>query len=112
MICVANQEKADAKSLLNIRRVEFIQKMKKFIILLNENSDTSFSRLLQIVIEHLTEENVVDREKREIFSDLRENLKKIKSTLNRMKKQSTAEKSYANAVKTSTESRAKASLSQ
>ena len=107
----ADLEKADAKSSLSIRRVELIQKIINFIKLLDEDSDTSFSHLLQTIIEHLTEQNVVDRENRENLSDIRENLKKIKSTLNRMKKQDVAKKNYANAIKRSTENRAEA-LSQ
>ena len=105
-------ERADTKSSLSIRRVEFISKIKDFMKFLDENSDTSSSRLLQIVIEHMKKQNVVDRANRETSSDLRENLKKIKSTLNRMKKQDVAERSYANVVKKSAEDRAEAVSSQ
>ena len=105
-------EKADIKSPLSTKCVELIQKIKDFMKFLNENSDTSSSRLLQVVIEHMKKQNVVDRANRETSSDLRENLKKIKSTLSRMKKQDVAERSYANVVKKSVESRTEAMLSQ
>ena len=60
----------------------------------------------------MQKQNVVDRVNREISNDLRENLKKIKSILSRMTKQDVAERSYANVVKKSVESRAEAALSQ
>ena len=106
------QEKADTKSSLSIKRVKLIQKIKDFMKFLDENSDTSSSRLLQVVIEHMKKQNVVDRANRETSSDLRDDLKKIKSILSRMKKQDVAERSYANVVKKSAESRAEAVSSQ
>ena len=84
----------------------------KVHLFLDEDSDTSSSRLLQAVIEHMKKQNVVDRANRETSSDLRENLREIKSTLNRMKKSDVAERSYANVVKKSAESRAEAASSQ
>ena len=105
-------KKANTKSSLSIKRVELIQKIKYFMKFLDENSDTSSSRLLQVVIKHMKKQNVVDRSNRDTSNDLRENLKKIKNTLNKIKKQDVAERSYANVVKKSAESRTETASSQ
>ena len=72
--------------------------------MLNENSDTSFSRLLTIVIAHLKEQSEIDRID---SNELQKNLQIIQSSLNRIEKRDVASLSYADIVKKQTKSRKK-----
>ena len=97
----ADPMRADSKPPLSQRRAKLIQKIKIFMKLLNENSDTSFSRLLIAVIAHLKKQSEIDRSD---SSELQKNLQIIQCSLNRIEKRDVTDQSYVDAVKKSAES--------